>query len=519
MNQLTLGVWTRRLLLGVLAAGTIFYVVVSWRWEMVCDSPIMHYVNFLMAHGMKPYSQITDNNLPGSYMSEWLATKVFGPGDLGWRLYEFFVLAVLTAAAAVVTKTTDWAAGAFAGAMFVLLHGAEGPWLAGERELLNTALLMVGYAAMFTAVRRRQAWLMAVMGLTVAFSASIKPTMAPLGVLLLGLTAYITQRKGLKPWPYVGWCLFGVVPALAVNVAFLSAHAAWGNFLWEQRVITPYYVALQQVPYRAMLWRILPGTTKLVAVLGAILVLKQWRSWDWERWALSLAVVVGLTSYLQQHKGFLHHRYVFLTFLLVLIGIELMKALRGPGWPRWVATALVVLIVARIVPHSLADMRDTAPRSELTDNLQSDLEKLGGTAGLQGQVQCLDLVYGCLNALYRERLVENTGFTGDLLVFDDKDGPAVEYHRAKWWKLQQEHPASVLVLTDEYFQYPDSFDRVKNWPAYARYIAENYTEVVARRFPGEFGERARAANERMPHAYRIYVRNGTPEMVLAREKF
>ncbi len=157
---------------------------------------------------------------------------------------------------------------------------------------------------------------------------------------------------------------------------------------------------------------------------------------------------------------------MFLTFLLVLIGIELMKALRGPGWPRWVATALVVLIVARIVPHSLADMRDTAPRSELTDNLQSDLEKLGGTAGLQGQVQCLDLVYGCLNALYRERLVENTGFTGDLLVFDDKDGPAVEYHRAKWWKLQQEHPASVLVLTDEYFQYPDSFDRVKNWPAY-----------------------------------------------------
>ncbi len=380
VDGIALGVWTRRLLLTVLGAAAAYYVVVSWRWEMVCDSPIMHYVNFLIAHGMKPYSEITDNNLPGSYMSEWLATKVFGAGDLGWRVYEFFVLAALTAAAAVVTKTTDWAAGAFAGGMFVVLHGAEGPWLAGERELLNTALLMVGYAAMFTAVRRRQAWLMAVMGLTVAFSASIKPTMAPLGVLLVGMVAYVTWRRGVKPWPYVGWCLLGVAPAVAASVGFLSAHGAWANFLWEQRVITPYYVGLNHLAYRRMFWVLLPREMKVVALLAVVLAWKQ-RGWDWERWALVLAVGVGLTSYLQQHKGFLHHRYVFMTFLLVLSGAELMKALRGPGWPRWVAVAMVALIFVVVVPRSVMAMHDTAPRSELTDNLQSDLEKLGGTRG------------------------------------------------------------------------------------------------------------------------------------------
>ena len=56
----------------------------------------MHYVNFLMSHGLQPYSQITDNNLPGAYLIESWAMHVFGGGDLAWRIYDFFLLGVLT---------------------------------------------------------------------------------------------------------------------------------------------------------------------------------------------------------------------------------------------------------------------------------------------------------------------------------------------------------------------------------------------------------------------------------------
>src|SRR5580692_1605693 len=76
-------------------AGCILYVVLSLHAPMIWDASIMHYVNFLMDHGMQPYSQIGDFNMPGAYLTDRWAMRIFGAGDMGSRLYEFFQMAVL----------------------------------------------------------------------------------------------------------------------------------------------------------------------------------------------------------------------------------------------------------------------------------------------------------------------------------------------------------------------------------------------------------------------------------------
>ncbi len=66
-------------------------------------------------------------------------------------------------------------------------------------------------------------------------------------------------------------------------------------------------------------------------------------------------------------------------------------------------------------------------------------------------------------------------------------------------------------MTNEYFQAPNSFEKVKHWPRFARYLDENYTEVVERRFPREYGTWARGEDDvRDPNAYRIYILNSSP---------
>lgn len=496
-------------MLAVLVTACLCYVVFSWHWALICDSPIMHYVNFLMAHGMKPYSDITDNNLPGSYLTESVAMHLFGGGDLAWRIYEFFVLAALTAAMAVIARPYDWAAAVFASGTFVLLHGKEGPWFAGERELAMTLLVMAGYAALFTAVRRHAPGWMLPMGFCTAFAASIKPTLAPLGPLLLVVMAVVLRRRA-TPWVrYVALGIIGMCLALASNLGFLAWHHAGLGFLHMQQTITPYYASLLNASFPALVKGLgQPRSFLLLPAVGFVLACAQ-RRWTWEQWALALGAAVGLLSYFAQRKGFLHHRYLFFYFLFLLIGMELMRALRSRNWQGWMSAGLIVYVLMVIVPHSLWLIRRVKPDSDLTQTLEADLNRLGGTGRLQHQVQCLDLVYGCLNALYHLKLVENTGFTGDLLIFDPVAGPEVRSQRAAWWKDAQANPPDVLVMTNQYFQGVNTYGKLDHWPQYARYVRANYTLAVTRSFPDEFGPEFHVADPEQAHGYRIYLRNGS----------
>jgi hypothetical protein len=69
----------------------------SWHWPLVGDASLMHYVVFLMSKGLRPYKDIVDINLPGSYFFEASAMHLLGWGALAWRVYDLFLLASIGA--------------------------------------------------------------------------------------------------------------------------------------------------------------------------------------------------------------------------------------------------------------------------------------------------------------------------------------------------------------------------------------------------------------------------------------
>ena len=61
--------------------GCLFlYVIGTWHWPLVGDAALMHYVVFLMDHGMAPYRDIVDPNLPTTFLIQGVVIHLFG-GD------------------------------------------------------------------------------------------------------------------------------------------------------------------------------------------------------------------------------------------------------------------------------------------------------------------------------------------------------------------------------------------------------------------------------------------------------
>ncbi len=499
----------------VFALAAAFYVAYSLHWKLMLDSPVMHYVVFLMHHGLRPYLDISDNNMPGAYFTEAFAMRVFGPGDLAWRLYEYFLLAIMAGSMVLLTRRRDWVAGVFGAGMFLALHSAEGPQYAGERELVVTVLLLVDYVVLFAAVRRRNAFLLFFFGLAGGLAAAIKPTYLLFTLALLLLMTAVLYRRSVQPRPYLLWGVAGLLVIGAFCVGFLLRYHVLSDFVFILTRVLPTYAGFAAPSWAMMFRAALPRSVLGMVLLTLPLAFTNWRrdgAWSWEHGALALGALLALGSFLAQRKGFFHHRYTFVALLFLLVGIELFAALRSRGWPRVLAAVVLLYALAGFTPRMVRSGARVPGETQFARSLGRDFATLGGSAALQDKVQCFDLVYGCLNALYHADIVENTGFTGDLLFFSPTPSAAREYYRARFWKLARQDPASVLVVSNQSPLEANSYSRLVFWPQFDAYLNRNYVLAAQRTFPHErfmvYSDQLRAANE--ADSYRLYIRKDSP---------
>lgn len=478
------------LALGCIAA-IVYFVVVTFRWPMIWDETVMHYGNFLMAHGMAPYRNIYDMNLPGIYLIDGWQMHLFGPGDLAFRMYEFFLLGSLLAAMIAIALPYDWLAGLVADAVFILYHAGDGPRNAGQRDEIITVFVMIGYVLLFQAVRRKQPALLVPFGICAGFAMAVKPTVGPWVLVLSIMGLYVFYKQGEALIRCVLYGLTGLLIPVAIVLHFLLHFRAVAALLDLSARQTPYYAGLMKEPVLQLVRNSL-SLQMTVAVIMAVVIALVGREWikNWERWAILLGVAGGFFSYVIQRKGYQYHIYPFLAFTSLWVCMEFTRAIRSQQWTRWVGFAGLMFSALCLIPLCLP-IQPTDPSSvAFTRNLEFDLTQLGGDK-LQHRVQCLDMVDGCLGALYHLNLVQSTGFTGDTLFFVRDHAPAVEYYRGIFLDEIHKAPPEVFVVSDEWFNWQRGFNKIYNWPAFADFLNQNYTLSDTRKF-----------NE---SSYRIYV--------------
>jgi hypothetical protein len=461
------------------------------------DPQVFHYGNFLIEHGFAPYRDILDMNMPGAYLIDGWVIKVFGAGDLAWRIFDFTLLGTLCFAMIAIAWPFDWFAGLFAGIIFALIHVSEGPQNSGQRDEIMTVLIMVGYAFLFASRRRRNPWIMVPFGFSLAMASSVKPTAAPLGVLLLVLALGDLKRKGEAVSYYVWTSVLGASIAAAIVAVFLIHHDSAGALLAITGRLTAYYAGVDRLRFQLLLRFSLPLAVLLLLpfAIAVACVDRYWKSW--EQLAILTGAAFGAFSYFVQGKGYAYHRYTYAAFALLWIAIQLTLAMRrAEPWVKGVAIAGLSVGVLLLVPIYMQTMLQMHPVNLFTPALEDDLSRMGADH-LQNKVQCLDLVDGCLNALYHLHIVQSTGSMGDLLLFAPDKGPVVDYYRDEFWNSLMKNPPSVIVLSNEWFNRVPTFAKVNEWPQFSGYLAKNYKLVISREFDQE-----------AHHAYRIYVRLG-----------
>lgn len=218
--------------LGALVAAA---AAISLSWRIDFDTPLLLYVAHLIDRGYVPYRDVFDVNLPGTYLVNYLILKVFGHGDLSYRLADLSILALIS------LVTWSWMkrlgrSVAFSGVcLFALLYLGAGPLLTLQRDYL---LLLPATAAMWMAVRlpRASRWSRAfVIGLTFGIGATIKPQALvglPVAVAAALFMESDRESRGRAGWLFVAaFALAGLALPLLAATIYLWRAGALASFL------------------------------------------------------------------------------------------------------------------------------------------------------------------------------------------------------------------------------------------------------------------------------------------------
>ena len=243
-----------RMLLAVYFLGCVgFFAVRTAHWTQVNDPAQLHYLCFLMDHGMAPYRDLLEINMPGIYLVNWSVMHTLGGGSAAWRAFDFSLMAMAAWAMVSIARPYDWLAGVFGATLFILFHGRDGAGQEGQRDFVIAVLLLCAYSFLFYSFRSRRKWPMFAFGLCGGIASTIKPMPLPFVLLLLLLAAIRWKRLGepiLKPSLYA---LSGLMVPLSIVAIFLVSKHALGSFWYVLRVELPFYQRLGLLPLHKLL--------------------------------------------------------------------------------------------------------------------------------------------------------------------------------------------------------------------------------------------------------------------------
>jgi hypothetical protein len=453
----------------VILVSAVVAIMAAWHWPLVGDSALMHYVVLLLHSGRKPYSEIVDINFPGSYLLEALSMRVFGPGQIGLRLYDG-ALCLLVCLGAVVLSGNDWRSrlcGLIAGLLFVLIHLRDGVIQAGQRDLAMVVIVLLAYVALLrwpVPVNLQCIFLFEVL---IGFTLVIKPTLFPLFLLPIFFirSGYKTNRKSL----WIG--MIGLFLPVLLTCFWLHEQGsirAAGRML---RLISESHALLA---HKSVMFLVTHSVSPLAGLLLLCVVLCfTLRSpFDRETTLLLYGALCGLLSFIGQGKGFPYQRYPALLLILLCVFRFVARGFRETVYARAVALTIVVISCLWFAPRFAEGVRSYDQRAPFVEALTKALVERG--AGPQ-EVQCLDTVGGCINALYNLHLTQSTGFLYDCYAYAGPEQSQQVYRRSLLEALTAAKPRYIVLSSQSCLEEKGAPERVSRWPSLQQFLGNRYS--------------------------------------------
>lgn len=239
-----------RLVLGLLAALLCAQAALSLRWRMEHDTPLFHYVAFLMdERGRFPYRDIFETSMPGTFAFHYLVVKLFGYGDTAFRLVDLALLALLLGATCAFMRRFGRAPAAASAVTFGLVYLSKGQTMSLQKDYLGVVPVACALACLPRRFEERAAlWRFAAAGALFGLSALIKPHLIlGLPVVFGALLAFRREgrEKSLRDFfRCAAACGLALLAPPLLAALWLYANSALGGFARVFFDYLPLHVAL-----------------------------------------------------------------------------------------------------------------------------------------------------------------------------------------------------------------------------------------------------------------------------------
>lgn len=475
-----------------MAVPTLLYVLVSMRWGIEHDAPLLYFIGRNIAEGARPVADVFDMNLPLVYWLHALIYRLFGLDELAWRLIDLAVLGVICLLGYRIIRPGAGPFAAAAALWIIAHHISGGPYLVGERDVAMLALVLAAGLALIRIAERGIDDLTPLgAGVLLGIAVMLKPTAIIYPPLMLA--AVIAVEPRLRKWsslvPLFGWVAVGGALPCGAVLLVLHAQGVLPQFIemWTQFLLPVYgkvTVSWSEMGEPLTRVSLAAGIVAVIAVYGAGLPRLE------PRIAIVVAVTIGgMAGYLAQGKGWVYQAAPFCYALILLTGVLAAQAWNATSRIRTATGIVIPLLTINLALEQTVDMLMAysklrhAPRtpSAFVTHMIGDLDRI---ADRSVPVQAFDTTHGAIDALVRTGRYQPTRFIYDFQFFIGQRSAYREQLRTEFLVALDAAAPHLLIVTNQ--QWPEKkpgFDRVDNpelWPDFHRLLNEKYRLVVER---------------------------------------
>ena len=475
----------------------------SLEWRMVHDAPLFMYMAFGTTHlGYVPYVDFFDMNAPGAHYFHVIVGRVFGYGDLAFRLADLVWLALLLVLTWFTLHRFSQRVAYCGAILFGLLYLAAGPNMSLQREYIALVPIAGAFLAATSLERLPCAARWLLVGLLFGIAATMKPATAiglPAVVVfgVLDERARAGEARSLGPVSgVVAFSVLGLLVPLALTALHLTRIGALGSFIEIARGYWPLYGGLsrtheaigesERMAYLAREWVALGGrgVWLLPAALGSFAALFRSNLERRERGRVLLLVVLAVCYSLYPVIGgkfWTYHWFPFTYFVVLLAALAIAEAAHWKR-ARWVPALAFVLAVAAGV-RSPAELPAQMTREEWLNPRVRRADRIAGflTENVRpgDTVQPLDWTGGAIHAMLMAKVPLATPFVYDFHFYHDVSTDYIQSLRSRFLRDLETNPPRFIIRVETMRPWVSGEDTEKRFVDLDRFVAANYEEAHA----------------------------------------
>lgn len=487
------------LLLAALTLWLAVYVLLSLRWRMTHDTPLLFYIAFLMDRfGAVPYVDIFTNQSPGALAFHALIYALFGAGDRAFRLLDLTWLGLISLTTLLLLRPLGRVA-AWAGCvLFALSYLRLEQEVSFQRDFIG--ILPIALAAALITDGRPTAGRRLLAGLCVGLAVTLKPHLGlGLPVLMLydlltaGETGGWPRRALITAWPYA----LGLAAPVAMMLAWLWRLDAWQAYRQFNIEGLPIYLRMNGEHQTIF------GVNRLLYLLQGYAGVGGMGAWLAPA-ALSLYLAVGLPpaqarirrrilllaalalTYslyaLLGGKFWAYHWLPFQYFLILTAaaGLAGLRLARPAATRATILATLTLVILLNAAPsHAFyGQLWGQSPRPPKEGRVDAIAAFLQTHLQPDDRVQQLDWTGGATHAMLIAGARMATPYMEDYIFYDEVEQPYVQAQRRRFMEmLTQTRPHFIIEVSAT--PRPSGPGSSTAFPELRAFLAAHYTPTTA----------------------------------------